>query len=222
MKIESFRMIFRCMCPLSGRQNRSTPNRALFKLHYAICCFHCLQRLAAEMTQNRAVHCMLHAGQYLGRYKSDHDVFFTVMLRNSRRKSRYVPRVWVMHGTCTRSDGRQNRSASCLRKIVSQTQITDDHYLWRLRVPRATLYYEKPLLRKMFAPIKIYWKLKYESSDVPTMGRSLRTRSNLKLAKIAPLAKNILKTTGNGNPVSGLWTFSSSWSFGTISDPIGR
>ena len=102
-EIESSRLTLRCPCSLLGRKNYSVPNGAscinafiVDRDHTHFCC--CLQRRRRKMAKFRRS--LLHAGRYLGRYKCDHDNFFTTVLRNSRRKDRYVSRVWAMHVTC--------------------------------------------------------------------------------------------------------------------------
>ena len=105
-EIESSRIILRCPCPLLGRKNYNVPSGAscitlciVDKDHAHFCC--CLQRRRREMAKFRRS--PLHAVRYLGRYECDRDHFFTTVLRNSRRKDRYVSRVCAMRGTCARS-----------------------------------------------------------------------------------------------------------------------
>ena len=105
-EIESSRIILRCPCPLPRRKIYSVPYSAscvtlciVDKDHAHFCSG--LQRRLRKMANFRRS--PLHAGRYLGRYKCDHDNFCTTVLRNSRRKDRYVSRVWAMHVTCTAS-----------------------------------------------------------------------------------------------------------------------
>ena len=102
-EIESSRIILRCPCPLLGRKNYNVPSGASCitlciadEDHAHFCC--CLQRRLRKMAKLRRS--PLHAVRYLWRYRCDRDHFFTTVLRNSRRKDRYVSRVCAMHWTC--------------------------------------------------------------------------------------------------------------------------
>ena len=112
----------------------------------------------------------LHAGRYLGRYICDHDNFFTTVLRNSRRKDRYVSRVRAMHGTYTAST-----KPKCV--VIAKNRFPAISVLKckfsTFGGPRAPLYNKKPLIWTRFTPIKFYWKLKDECNYV---GKNLSPR----------------------------------------------
>jgi hypothetical protein len=210
-EIESSRIIFRCPCPSPGRKNYSVPNGAscltlciVHTDHAHFCC--CLQRRRRKMAKIRRS--LLHAGRYVRRYECDRDTFFTTVLRNSRRKDRYVSCVCAMHGTCTRST-----KPTCV--VIAKTRFPAISVLKREKfdfgAPTKLSAEYCSALGTRLTPSAIDAKLN-EASTIRVnccnrRGFRRHVHSKWKKRHFTPLAKNIKKTTGNENPDLGTWTF---------------
>ena len=164
-QIGTSRIIFRRLCAYRGWQNYSVPKSAML-LHNArqrqFCC--CLQRRWRKMSK---IACSsIYADPYLERYWRDRREIFTTVLRDSRRKKRYVARNRAMRGTCTRST-----RAECAVFRENQTPcisvLKREFFSKKGRFgPRAPLYSVKPLWFGRFVPEPSDWNSLEESDYV--------------------------------------------------------